>query len=83
MASLENKYAPTVRAHLDLLFYVNLQHVIVLDESPFPDTSTLARYGWRSVSFVKGQTASCFYAAEGAPPWLKEQEGSVRHKVWE
>lgn len=83
MDSLENRYAPTVRARLDLLFYVNLRHVMEVRETPFPDTSILPRYGWRSVSFVKGQAACCFYAAEGAPLWLKEQEGCVRHKVWE
>ena len=48
------KYPTAVREATDLLYYVNLQHVMGLIDAPFPDTSELQALGWRSVSFVKG-----------------------------
>ncbi len=81
--ALEEKYPPSVRASLDLLFYVNLQHVMKVNENPFPDCSLMNSAGWRSVSFVKGQIASCFYAAPKAPSWLQDMVGHVSHKRFE
>jgi hypothetical protein len=81
--ALKDKYSPSVRACLDLLFYVNLQHVMKVNENPFPDLSVMKSAGWRSVSFVKGQIASCFYAGPGSPSWLQERVGHVSHKRFE
>lgn len=64
---LKKKYAAGVRATLDLLFYVNLEQVFTVHETPLPNVSALRSCGWRSISFVKGQIACCCYAAADAP----------------
>jgi hypothetical protein len=81
IGKLQNKYSQNVREALDLLFYVNLKHVFRVHEEPFPDVSILQSCGWRSVSFVKGRTACCFYATVDAPVWLQERVGGVQHKA--
>jgi hypothetical protein len=80
---LNSKYAPRDRESMDLLFYVNLEHIFGVDEEPYPDVSQIQYCGWRSVSFVKGQIACCFCASEHAPEWLREAVGHVSHKVWD
>lgn len=80
---LNSKYAPRDRESMDLLFYVNLEHIFGMDEEPYPDVSEIQNCGWRSVSFVKGQIACCFCATENAPDWLCEAVGYVQHKVWD
>lgn len=51
---LRNKYSPSTRTNTDLLFYVNLRHVMDIVEDPFPNTEGMAKEGWRSVSFFEG-----------------------------
>lgn len=80
---LNSKYAHRDRKSMDLLFYVNLKHIFGVHEEPYPDVSEIQDFGWRSVSFVKGQIACCFYASEEAPEWLREVVGNIRHKVWD
>ena len=82
-SKLNLKYAPKDRKSMDLLFYVNLKHIFGVKEEPYPDVSDIRNCGWRSVSFVKGQIACCFYAGELAPEWLQQAAGSIRHKVWD
>lgn len=79
---LEKKYPPKVRESLDLLFYVNLQRLMDVEENPFPDIAELRSSRWRSVSFIEGQMACCFYAGAQAPAWLQERAGVVHHKKW-
>ncbi len=81
--NLDERYPDSVRSALDLLFYVNLQDVFDVHEEPFPNTSTLVSLGWRSVTFVKGHIACCFYASAVAPAWLQERAGRVLHRVSE
>jgi hypothetical protein len=50
--ALVDKYASSVYPSTDLLYYVNLEHVMGLKETPFPNTSELSVLGWRSVSFI-------------------------------
>jgi hypothetical protein len=38
---LNSKYAPRDRESMDLLFYVNLEHIFGVDEDPYPDTSEI------------------------------------------
>jgi len=79
---LETKYPLKVRESLDILFYVNLQRVMDIVEQPYPDITELRSSGWRSVSFVEGYIACCFYAETEAPHWLQERVGVVHHKEW-
>ncbi|WP_299697649.1 DUF1780 domain-containing protein [Hydrocarboniphaga sp.] len=78
---LSKKYPSSVRSSLDLIFYVNLQHVMEVSEEPFPDTSELSSHRWRSVSFVKGNRACCLYARHDAPPYIAVMVGKVCHRV--
>ena len=73
------KYPTAVRTDTDLLFYVNLDHVMGLTEEPFPDTSELAALGWRSVSFVKGYRSCVLTASPGAPEFLANIAEKIRH----
>ncbi|MCU7806955.1 MAG: DUF1780 domain-containing protein [Candidatus Thiodiazotropha sp. (ex Semelilucina semeliformis)] len=74
------KYPTALRADTDLLFYVNLYHVMGLTEEPFPDTSELAALGWRSVSFVKGYRSCVLTASPGAPEFLASIAENIRHR---
>ena len=79
---LNSKYPHRDRKSMDILFYVNLEHVFEVNEAPYPDVSEIKSCGWRSVSFVKGQIACCFCASETAPDWLREAVGYIRHRLW-
>lgn len=79
LESIERKYPLSVRASLDLLFYVNIKHVMSVIEKPFPDTSELAGFGWRSVSFVNGQRSCCLYASTLAPSFIHAACGKISH----
>lgn len=81
--NLQDKYPAPVRSALDLLFYVNLERVFGVQEEPFPDVSELATLGWRSVTFIKGDIACCFYASKEAPTWLREKVTQVFHRALE
>ncbi|MCY1298566.1 hypothetical protein D9M70_480580 [compost metagenome] len=82
LKKLETKYPLKVRESLDVLFYVNLQRVMDVEEQPYPDITDLRLSGWRSISFLEGQIACCFYAGTEAPHWLQERAGVVHHKKW-
>ncbi|SFP24480.1 Putative endonuclease, protein of unknown function [Ectopseudomonas composti] len=79
---LETKYPLEVRESLDILFYVNLQGVMDIMEHPYPDVTELRSSGWRSISFVEGDIACCFYVKAEAPHWLQRRAGTVHHKKW-
>src|SRR5690606_36997075 len=77
--ALENKYPKALKAELDLLFYVNLQRVFKVIETPYPSTDHLGQLGWRSVSFVIGQASGCFFARADAPDFIKAARGRLVH----
>jgi hypothetical protein len=83
IGKIQNKYPKNVRGVLDLLFYVNLKQIFRVFEELFPDVLVLASCGWRSVSFVKGPVACCFYATEDAPVWLQERVGHVQYRAFQ
>ena len=70
LEKLQSKYAPTTRAGLDLLFYVNLDDVFGYIETPLPPPATFERYGFRSVSVVMGRLSGVLMAATNASPFL-------------
>lgn len=69
-------YAPSARARMDLLFYVNLQDHFLL-KGPMPEAAKFAAYGWRSISVLKGWGALVFFAAAGAPLFLQSSAGTL------
>lgn len=79
MDELAFHYAPTARAHIDLLFYVNLRDHFLL-QGPMPDGAKLASYGWRSISVLKGWGALVFSAAADAPQFLQSSAGAIRKR---
>jgi len=74
------KYPPAMRASTDLLFYVNLEHVMELFETPYPDTTELESCGWRSVSFVMGHRSHVFTTKLDAPGILVKAAHPVHHR---
>ena len=68
-------YAPKVIEHLDLLVYVNLLNRSVVLDSPVPDPTAFAKFGWRSVSIVKGSVACVLHARPAAPDFLRANAG--------
>ncbi|TAM45550.1 MAG: hypothetical protein EPN55_07940 [Gammaproteobacteria bacterium] len=74
------KYPLTVRKELDLLFYVNLNDVFGLIETPFPDTASLTSLNWRSVSFLMGYRSCTLVAEEHAPNFIKDARGFIIHR---
>ncbi len=74
------KYPPAVRAATDLLFYVNLQHVMGLFETPYPDITELESCGWRSVSFVMGHRSHTFTTKLDAPDVFVKSAHTVHHR---
>ncbi|WP_083608247.1 DUF1780 domain-containing protein [Teredinibacter haidensis] len=79
LEKLDKKYPKEVKESLNLLFYVNLQHICHIFEEPFPNASSLKDFGWKSVSFIKGKIACSFYANEHAPKWIKDNVGRIVH----
>lgn len=77
---LMSKYPVEVRGGLDLLFYFNKLNIFNVVECPYPNTEVLGSSGWRSVSFVNGFIASCFFAKDSLPGFLREIVGRVSHK---
>ena len=75
-------YAPSVRARLDLLFYVNLQKHF-LEVGPMPETNTFVPFGWRSISVLLGWGALVFFAAPDAPSILHSKVGIVTQRKFE
>jgi hypothetical protein len=60
-----------VRGQLDLLFYVNLQDVSRIIETPFPDVTQLKLLGYRSVSFLNGHRNCILCYERSAPSFLQ------------
>ena len=79
---LTDHYAPSVRARLDLLFYVNLKEHC-LKVGPMPDTKTFSPFGWRSISAVLGWGAFVFFAAHDAPSILHSKVGTLTQRRFE
>jgi hypothetical protein len=76
LAELESKYPSELRRTLDALFYVNLKdHFLCV--GPMPSAEEFARFGWRSVSAVCGQSALVFSAPEPAPQFLRARQGKL------
>lgn len=75
------KYSPEVRRQLDLLCYVNLQDVMGLIETPFPDVTPLAKLGYRSVSFLDGHCSCILCADPSAPSFLRVQPGIIHRAI--
>ena len=68
-------YAAAAIKQLDLLVYANLLHRVVVLDSPLPNSSSFAGYGWRSVSVVRGSMACVFFARADAPEFLRSHVG--------
>lgn len=79
--SRRKKYAPEMRASLDLLFYVNLlDHWF--DDGEMPDPATYEVFGWRSVSAVVAtNTSLVFHASPSAPEFIRANAGRIRTRV--
>ena len=80
VSGLLTKYAPTTCRNLDLLFYVNLDDVMGLVETPFPDVTSLRLQPWRSVSFQMGRRTCVLVARDDAPDFLRAAMGRVTHR---
>jgi hypothetical protein len=79
-ADLTTKYPAAVRKEMDLLFYVNLQDVMGLIETPHPNVRDLEALSYRSISFVAGHRSCVFCAEPSAPDFLRSHHG-VTHRV--
>ncbi len=77
---LLTKYALDTCRNLDLLFYVNLDDVMGLDEAIFPDVTSLRLQPWRSVSFQMGRRTCVLAARDDAPDFLRAAMGRVTHR---
>lgn len=73
-------YAPSTQKILDLLFYVNLEHVHGYVQSELPSPAEFKQYGWRSVSFVAGPMSVILYADVSAPSFLRACGGKVARR---
>lgn len=82
LEALQDHYAPAARRNLDILFYVNLQQHF-LKAGPMPSASEFARYGWRSVSAIKGWGALVMFAASDAPTFLVSNVGALIQRKFE
>lgn len=69
-------YAPTIRQHLDILFYVNLKEHF-LKAGPMPPAIEFAPYGWRSVSAIMDGGALVMFAAPDAPACVASSVGKL------
>lgn len=81
VAALRSKYTMQVRETLDLLFYINLNHVFDLVLDDVPDLSRLRLCGFRSVSFLQGGSRSyVLTAASDAPAFLLDNVGRLAER---
>jgi hypothetical protein len=78
--ALATKYTPSVCASTDLLYYVNLQHIVGLKETPYPDTKELSELGWRTVSFVIGHRSCVLTTSSNAPSFLVKSTHLIHHR---
>lgn len=72
----ELHYAPAVRQHLDILFYVNLKEHF-LKAGPMPPAIEFASYGWRSISVIMDRGALVMFAAHDAPACVASSVGQL------
>lgn len=75
-----NKYPPSVRKNIDLLFYMNLQYIYIQYQGrtlPKDYINNLVQAGWRSVSVVENSCAFVVFANESAPFFIKEVAGII------
>jgi len=79
-SELLSKYVPSTGHNLDLLFYVNLQDVMGLIETPFPNVAALCLQPWRSVSFLLGHRTCVLVARNDAPAFIRDAVGKVVHR---
>lgn len=75
------KYSREIRENIDLLCYVNLRDVMRLIETPLPDVTPLAAFGYRSVSFLEGHRSCVLYANSNAPSFLQLQPEIIHRTV--
>lgn len=84
-----NHYAPTVRASLDLLVYVNISGLSLQSESGFSPEyeSRFSNLGWRSISMlmdccgpVSYSVGSVLYLSESGPDFLGKFLGQLRYR---
>lgn len=80
--ALQQRYAPSTRRHLDILFYVNLQEHF-LKAGAMPPAVEFASYGWRSVSAIMGWGALVMCAAPDAPAFLVSNVGALMQRKFE
>ena len=75
-----NKYPPSVRKNIDLLFYMNLQDVYIQYQRhtlPKDNINDLEQAGWRSISVVENSCAFVVFANESAPDFIKKVAGII------
>lgn len=82
LRDLETHYARAVRANLDLLFYVNLEHHF-LKPGSMPEVNTFDAFGWRSVSAVIEWGGLVFCANKDAPEFLRSKAGTLTQRRFE
>jgi len=75
-------YAPSVRANLDLVFYVNLMEHL-LEDGPMPTMTIFSPFGWRSISALLGWWSLVFFAAASAPSFLHSRVGTLTQRRFE
>ena len=75
------KYAPSVRAQLDVVAYVDIESRVLDPKSPFPSITDLRAQGWRSVSLLMPWYAHVIYAEDSAPEFLRYRAGRTAHTL--
>lgn len=82
LKDLDTYYAPSVRANLDILFYVNLiEHL--LEYGPMPAAATFSTFGWRSIAALFGWGSLVYSATDGAPSLLHSRIGTLTRRKFE
>jgi hypothetical protein len=74
-ARWRNNYGPNERSKLDLLFYVNLLGVEIVDDGT--PLRPVDGNGFRSISFVTDRTAAVLFAGQSAPAFLRTNAGAI------
>lgn len=79
---LQQKYGPSERISIDLLFYLNLQDIHVVGDI-FPDVDCYSSImaGWRSVSVDSGDCALVLHVSQRAPSFMKTSKGKVHRNL--
>ena len=77
VARFSAKYAPSTKAALDLVFYVNLEDVWGYIDAPLPPIDSWTPYGFRSISVVMGRFGGVLFAANGTADFLVARLGTL------